>query len=150
MKIKYRALGTKGWKPTENKGWYYGTEDYLEYSDKSKPQVFNLYFFEKNIKGNYFDKNTRCIFTGLYDCEGVEIYEGDILLFPNQKRPSGIDKYFQDQKLEVVYTNGSFVGTNIKYNEQAKYYNSKRLTDITYFLEMNIRIIGNIYENEKV
>lgn len=83
-KIKFRALGTKGWKQTEGKGWFYGTNDKSEYigflsQADAKPQHTSLLMFERNIQGRYLDENTRCQFSGFYDKTGKEVFERDII-----------------------------------------------------------------------
>ena len=50
------------------------------------------------------DPSTVCQFTGLKDCEGKEIWEGDIL--------EG------ESKSEVVYTKGTFTISFIGYNKR--------------------------------
>lgn len=75
--IKHRALGTKGWSPTEGKGWYYGTSVFQDYN---KENHFNLNRFEHMLQGNYLDKATRGMYIGLNDKDGQEMYEGDMVI----------------------------------------------------------------------
>lgn len=73
-------------------------------------------------------------FTGLLDCHGKEIYEGDILL-----------NHFRDQKLIVVWDE-EIIGS------RGGGWNYKKLAkdpNLTWKIEEeNIEVIGNIYEHE--
>ena len=71
-------------------------------------------------------------FTGLYDKEGQEIYEGDVINTP-------------DGKLEVFYEEGGFLVINEDENHGADlftYANDK--------LENICEVIGNIHENPEL
>lgn len=123
--IKFRA------KRFDNKEWVYGMLATLEETTIiiEKPGVFNdgsaSPFF---TNWQFVDKKTIGQFTGLYDSDGKEIYEGDILTIPS------IPDYAKEV---VVFRNGCF---NVRsfgfYESMASVETSER------------SIIGNIYDNQ--
>lgn len=72
-------------------------------------------------------------FTGLYDKNGKEIYEGDILYIPSWKR-----------KYKVVFEAGMFRGKSI-----CRWTESKASL-ATFQGEVGCKVIGNIYENSEL
>lgn len=79
------------------------------------------------------DSDTICMFTGLKDCEGNEIWEGDIL--------EG------ESKSEVVYTKGTFTISFIGYNKRVFSY------PLCYYIKedgtVDGKVIGNKFDKEK-
>lgn len=79
------------------------------------------------------DPSTVCQFTGLKDCEGKEILEGDIL--------EG------ESKSEVVYTKGTFTISFIGYNKRVFSY------PLCYYIKedgtVDGKVIGNKFDKEK-
>ena len=77
--------------------------------------------------------STVCQFTGLKDCEGKEIWEGDIL--------EG------ESKSEVVYTKGTFTISFIGYNKRVFSY------PLCYYIKedgtVDGKVIGNKFDKEK-
>ena len=121
--IKFRAFGTKGHTPTDGK-WCYGSNVLTDYlGDNKKDNHFPLTIFERYLQGNYYDKNTRCQFTGLLDRNGVEIYEGDIL-----------NDYEYGSIGIVSFEDGAFIVTC-----EGEFCNA--------FEWSGEEVIGNIYEN---
>lgn len=78
------------------------------------------------------DPSTVCQFTGLKDCEGKEIWEGDIL--------EG------ESKSEVVYTKGTFTISFIGYNKRVFSY------PLCYYIKedgtVDGKVIGNKFDKE--
>ena len=78
------------------------------------------------------DPSTVCQFTGLKDCEGKEIWEGDIL--------EG------ESKSEVVYTKGTFTISFIGYNKIVFSY------PLCYYIKedgtVDGKVIGNKFDKE--
>ena len=79
------------------------------------------------------DPSTVCQFTGLKDCEGKEIWEGDIL--------EG------ESRSEVVYTKGTFTISFIGYNKRVFSY------PLCYYIKedgtVDGKVIGNKFDKEK-
>lgn len=79
------------------------------------------------------DPSTVCQFTGLKDCEGKEIWEGDIL--------EG------ESKSEVAYTKGTFTISFIGYNKRVFSY------PLCYYIKedgtVDGKVIGNKFDKEK-
>lgn len=79
------------------------------------------------------DPSTVCQFTGLKDCEGKEIWEGDIL--------EG------ESKSEVVYTKGTFTISFIGCNKRVFSY------PLCYYIKedgtVDGKVIGNKFDKEK-
>lgn len=135
--IKYRALGTKGWTQTEGK-WYYGTNIFDR--EDSQKNIFNLLFFEKHIRGNYIDKNTRGLSTFLFDRNNKEIFEGDIIMW-------GEPPYEEEIRIAIVEFNNclQFRRINNVINDVFYYHNF-----IYKDTEKYITILGNIHENPEL
>ena len=79
------------------------------------------------------DPSTVCQFTGLKDCEGKEIWEGDIL--------EG------ESKSEVVYNKGTFTISFIGYNKRVFSY------PLCYYIKedgtVDGKVIGNKFDKKK-
>ena len=127
--IKFRAKNLDG-------EWVYGF--YVE----EERQTFNGFekkHFIVNDGYDYVNPDTVGQFTGLYDKDGKEIYEGDIVKAPY------LDPIFGDVvnnmfvNIVVGYNKGSFV---LEYDGNLRVYISD--------LYDNIEIIGNIYDNPEL
>lgn len=104
-------------------------------------EIANKYIIENRQKESMLNRNvthlidpkTVCQFTGLKDCEGKEVWEGDIL--------EGESKY------EIVYTKGVFATVCIGYDERVYSY------PLCYFVKedgaVEGKVIGNKFDKEK-
>ncbi len=72
-------------------------------------------------------------YTGLKDKNGKEIYEGDIMIYPDEPKPRNI--------YQIIFDGGCFVA-NCRVGSYFKY--------MREFILDTIEIIGNIYENKEL
>lgn len=102
-------------------------KDVQDYSQDELFSAFRVYTLGELARSHKFWKLRQ--FTGLKDCAGKEIYEGDILnLFD----------------AEVVFEDGAF------YSVSKKFGHRMLLRHIFETLGIEIEIIGNIYENPEL
>lgn len=98
---------------------------------RCKNKVGNWCFFTVLHNGNVdeenFDLETLSEFTGLLDKQGVEIYEGDIVMAPYMNKKPCIVKY---SSVLAKFTMSD------KFNFTA--------------IDANLEVIGNIYENKEL
>lgn len=125
--IKFRGK-TRG-----NGKWYYGS---LVYSDEINAAI---YFqigngLVKTMDWVYVNPETVGQFTGLYDCDGKEIYEGDIL------------KWEKDYLMYVVkFWDGMFYASVKECNEGIL--GGFSLHVLTEHEDGKCEIVGNIFDN---
>lgn len=128
--IKFRG------KTHGNGKWYYGS---LVYSDEINPAI---YFqtgngLVKTMDWVYVNPETVGQFTGLYDCDGKEIYEGDIL------------KWEKDGLMYVVkFWDGMFYASVEECNEGI--IGGFPLHAFTKYEDRKCKIVGKIYDNPEL
>ena len=117
--IKFKA------KRLDGKGWIEGTPICIN----GKP--YGIMIGEKESPD--IDPSTICQFTGLKDCEGKEVWEGDIL--------EG------ESKSEIVYTKGTFAIFFIGYNKRVFSY------PLCYYIKedetVDGKVVGNKFDKKK-
>ena len=127
--IKFRAKNLNG-------VWYYGS---LVYSDKFDAVIY----FQtgngsiKSMKWVYVNQETVGQFTSLYDCNGKEIYEGDIL------------KWKADNRLYAVIFNWGMFYASVEVCNQ-EIYGGFPLHALAEGNGKDIEIVGNIYDNPEL
>lgn len=79
-------------------------------------------------------------FTGLYDKNGKEVYEGDILMYIGQREDNKGRKYLR----KVSFKNGGFCMNVPEYNIDV------HLDNHIVNGKLNWEVIGNIYDNKEL
>lgn len=116
--IKFKA------KRLDNGEWIEGEIAHFENTIWIKPL---------HSKCELVDQDTVCMFTGLKDCEGKEVWEGDIIE----------DTY----KTEIVFDQGSFLIHSIDNNDKETFH------PLFNYIEWNgiitYKVVGNKFDKEK-
>ena len=128
-KIKFRG------KTHKNGRWYYGS---LVYSDENNVAI---YFpvgggIVKRMDWVYAIPETVGQFSGLYDCNGKEIFEGDIL------------KWSNGRMYVVKFWDGMFYASVEECNEG--FLGGFPLHALTEYEDEKCEIVGNIYDNPEL
>lgn len=111
---------------------------YMNYNIEFTGGLINDIFAKsgKEPQSIYGSKITYMQYTGLKDCNGVDIYEGDILSTDLSRR-----------YLTVEFRNGAFVFQC--HDEGNDYYDTMTsVNSVEVFKTEYLKVIGNIYENK--
>lgn len=100
---------------------------------------------DSNLRYNYKEDVEVSQFTGVYDCKGVKIFEGDEVVlrysFKDEVFKKGVIKYGQKN----IGSNGFEYNNNIY-----GFYPDTNNSDLEYlyssFVEGRVEVVGNIYE----
>ncbi|WP_298822903.1 YopX family protein [uncultured Capnocytophaga sp.] len=111
-----------------------------KYEDRNGSFTYGYLTNKNHINEFEIDPETICQFTGLYDKNGKEIYEGDILLEEGFIKNTSLT---HKSKYYVVFNN---INCSFELcDNRDKIVHSKALSEYTV---KDCTIIGNIYENK--
>ena len=123
-KIIFRA------KRSENNDWVYG--DLLHPSCVSAGYEIHPYIRDRHACAHEVDKDTIGQFTGLYDKNGREIYEGDIVLHKT---------YHGEKPCVVRFECGAFI---------VGYHKGSSIKRTPMLINKSCVLIGNIHDNPEL
>lgn len=137
--IKFRGKSVDG-------VWRYGSVVY--YGDKETPRIipFGAYKSDLALKVN---PNTIGQFTGIYDMNGKEIFEGDILRYP----PKNSYEESNYTAFEVFYHDNDACDTHIGWQINRSHVQGGRGESSPSFKPYGTKrlvVIGNIHDNPEL
>lgn len=146
-------LGYEHFNACLNAGYYY--------TDSSKPiddgdggidYICQTEFSDQPmLKSKFFGQLIREQFTGLLDCNGAKIFEGDIVLITEIDEDSSSGTEFTKEPVAVVMRNFQWMFDNGKY----KVLGQKDWTDYATLSsycrhDVDFKVIGNIHQNSEL
>lgn len=142
--IKFRA-----WQPHDSlhrKPGMYQVTDLIFYSSYGGGEVFLAKPFEEAVSSEYLKDIKLMQYTGLHDKNGIEIYEGDIVKFS-----------LKDDRINIAETSPGTINISdknagqgiVKWLQRYCLFGINSLPDMFEGLDenLNLEVIGNIYEN---
>ncbi len=135
--IKYRA-----W---DGSCMYSQDDCYFTFGKDEKGQAgkyWSCYLYEKNGSHYCCDSTDEDVvmmqYTGIKDCKGKDIYEGDVIRNPNSTEP-------EDVGFEVC-----FDGFGFKYKSVFLIEGKKMIGDPFSHTSSDYEVVGNVYENPEL
>lgn len=132
-----REIKFRGKDLLKNK-WVYGYLSEIFGKDSRRFTIDEAIHFDADGNSlNVFEVYPETVgqFTGFYDKNDKEIYDGDVL-----------KSNYEDYIYWVKYENGGFY----IYNDMGRYGSIKRAFEVYKECEMQVEIIGNIYDNPEL
>jgi len=125
--------------------WFYGS--LVKELSTGKTYILDVAYTDKgearfNTLGLEVYPNTVGQFTGLHDKNGVEIYEGDVLCYKDEKYEDGIIGW------EVFYEDGSFMASLT--DGKDTFGGDFQLQEYAISDKLYCEVIGNIHDKEKM
>lgn len=106
--------------------------------DEIMEHINDLYWFEENGVHDFNDNNYEFMqYTGLKDVNGTEIYEGDIVNICTEGGCNPAKVIFDNEDQKECFCVIGYLG-------------DLRTYPIKYFVDCEIEVIGNIYENPEL
>lgn len=135
--IKFRA-----WNKEKNIMVYNNEDDTYGYWDGCCNS--NVGMVNEILNSKYYEGYEFMQFTGLYDKNGKEIYEGDVVLYEDWEMAyegGGNDSFINKGIIEYVECNCCF---NVTERQTVE------LQDVLYKDNESLEVIGNIYDNPEL
>lgn len=111
-----------------DKGWLYGDLRHIGNN--------LIYIVDKFGHGSSVNPSTVGQFTGLYDCEGREIYEGDVVAFGDFRKAHDIENEYWHGVVKWSFESARFVLDALDFDEDV-------CTD-------ELLVIGNVHDNPRL
>ncbi len=114
----------------------------LEIHRKDERKIIHFYKEDGSYYRQYdVDENTIGQFTGLLDKNGNEIYEGDIVIIQEFKKPLGVVTWHDCGYFFIDTTNGEWKHFGNRF---------RPLGEIVDVVRIQIEVIGNIHDNPEL
>lgn len=119
--------------------WFYGVPVPTDFGSYFMPEVYDNRLSYGKLYATPIDKDTIGQFTGLYDKNGNEIYEGDILQYGNF-----------GTKIVVEFKHGMFCYKTKIFSEYLGFGANDNFTFQPKNADNNFEVVGNIYDNKEL